>query len=865
MNGNRITLLARLFGALAVRPRRVLFACVMVAGLAAFGATRIHPATSIASMLATNDPASRALAQVAEHFAIADELIVLATLPDGFDRYEGRRLLVRFAERVVREIEGNPEAARLCGKTTYKPDEEFRTFFESEILPAALYYLDDKEFSRFRSRLTVESMRDRFRRNEELLSTPGLVGQTLAKQILRDPLGLHECLLASVRLPTPSADSLLEDHLMTSKDGRTAMIRVAGIEPAGHTEYSKRITRAVFGAVNRANVDGLRIEYTGGYAIAATAERSIRSDMIRSIFMSVVLLSLLFFFVYRHWVASLMALAPVGLGILTAFGIGSFYSTELTPIVAVIGAVLAGLGIDYCIHFLSHYSGDRAAGLTHIDATSRTIRIVGPAMSAACVTSMIGFVAISRSGVTALRQFSLIGALGLACILAASLTLLPSLLWAVGGAKSRSMTPRLLHGGVEPLLVSLQSHRKRWIGVSVIVAIVAGAIVVLSPNGWLRFETDLTVMHPRPNPPLDAQQKLAETFGLAQDGLIVHLSADSDSELAELSHDVARRLNTNALRDAGVSGTYGPANLLPNPAGIERRAAAIREIDADLVLENFRAALEDSPFNPAAFEDYIAFLRTLFAGDPPSLEAMRRHPSVAELFFPKEAVANGGPFQEAITFVLLQAPLSDRFHRDRVIAEVRNALEGLSSATLTGMSVIGHDTEALIRRDLSRLLGVAAILVAGWLLLYFRSFVHAMLAFLPAVFGLASLLAIMTLLDIRLNMVNLIGLPLLVGIGVDDGIFLVSLTKQRNGAENAGPTATSAPLATACHAVLMTTLTTVLTFGTLAFTATPAIRSLGIMLAIGMVCCLAGTLFLLAPILMLGDRPHSAGSSEPTS
>ena len=221
-----------------------------------------------------------------------------------------------------------------------------------------------------------------------------------------------------------------------------------------------------------------------------------------------------------------------------------------------------------------------------------------------------------------------------------------------------------------------------------------------------------------------------------------------------------------------------------------------------------------------------------------------------ELFFPTRAVANSGPFQEAITVVRLQAPLSDRFHRDRVIEEVRDALDGLSGVTLTGMSVVGHDTERLIRRDLSRLLGVAAILVAGWLLLYFRSFVHAMLAFLPAAFGLAALLAIMTLFGMRLNMVNLIGLPLLVGIGVDDGIFLVSLTKRRNDPESAGSTSASGPLAPACHAVLMTTLTTVLTFGTLAFTSTPAIRSLGIMLAIGMVCCLAGTLFLLAPILM---------------
>ncbi|MCH8149610.1 MAG: MMPL family transporter, partial [Planctomycetes bacterium] len=798
MSANHTILLVRAFGAISSRPRLVLCMSVIIAGLATWRTMHIHPATSIASMLATDDPASKALAQIADRFAAGDELIVLATLPGKVNRTEGRPHLVQFAQELESEIAGDAESARLSLKTTSKPDAAFRRFFESEILPAALYYLDDESFARFRSRLTDDAIRERLRRNEELLSTPGLAGQTLAKQILRDPLGLHELLLESVRAPLRGIENVIEDDIVVSIDGRTVMIRVAGIEPAGHTEFSKRITRAVTAAVDRANVDGLQIEYTGGYAIAATAERSIRSDMIRSIFMSVVFLVLLFFFVYRHWVASIVALAPVALGILTAFGIGSFLSTELTPIVAVIGAVLAGLGIDYGIHFLSHYTGDSAASLTHAEKTRRTIETVGPAMSAACITSIIGFVAISRSGVAALRQFSIIGALGLACILVASLTLLPALLWAVGRGNRRSAAPRMLHGGVQPLLSSLKANRKRWITMSVVVMASAVAICGLSPNGWLRFETDLTVMHPRPNPPLDVQRRLKEAFEHRSDGLFLHMEATTETELAAIAHEAARRLNSEVLRDAGVVGTFGPANLLPDPTKTDGRSAAIRDIDADAVLEDFRTALRESPFDPAAFNDYIDSLRTLFAGDPPSIGALRRHPSVAELFFPKKAVANGGPFQEAITVMRLQSPLSDRFHRDRVIKEVRDALDGLSGVTLTGMSVVGHDTERLIRRDLSRLLGVAAILVAVWLLLYFRSFVHAILAFLPAAFGLVSLLAIMTLLDMRLNMVNLIGLPLLVGIGVDDGIFLVSLTKRRNGPESAGSTAAYGPLAPAC-------------------------------------------------------------------
>jgi predicted RND superfamily exporter protein len=59
----------------------------------------------------------------------------------------------------------------------------------------------------------------------------------------------------------------------------------------------------------------------------------------------------------------------------------------------------------------------------------------------------------------------------------------------------------------------------------------------------------------------------------------------------------------------------------------------------------------------------------------------------------------------------------------------------------------------------------------------------------------------------------------------------------------------------------MTTLTTLLTFGTLTLTSTPAIRSLGVILGVGMTASLAGTLFLLAPILRV-RRSAADASTE---
>jgi len=57
----------------------------------------------------------------------------------------------------------------------------------------------------------------------------------------------------------------------------------------------------------------------------------------------------------------------------------------------VIGGILAGLGIDYSLHFLSHYNARRAAGLPPQDAIRETIDTTSGALLAAWATSVIGF------------------------------------------------------------------------------------------------------------------------------------------------------------------------------------------------------------------------------------------------------------------------------------------------------------------------------------------------------------------------------------------------------------------------------------------------------------------------------------------
>lgn len=847
------TLIARVFGVPAAHPVLTLVVTAAVLALAAWGAARIEPVASLQAMVSDREPAARALGRITSDFPAVDALLVVATVPDAVDSAaEVEAMLRRFATEFESAVLAAPDAAELCREINTGESSYVRDFIENVLVPNGLYYVDDDSLDEVAHRLSREGIALRIRENESAIAAPGVGGKVAARLIAADPLRLNDLLAGRLAGNGPTRPANVAGDLTRSRDGRSLLIRITGVRPAGDLQFCGTFTERIDRIARDSNPDDLTIELAGSYAIAAAAEKSIRGDMIRSIALSILMLQALFFLVYRDPFSFVRAVLPVVAGIVAAFGLYSMFSLRLTPITAVIGGVLAGIGIDYCIHFLSHHAGLISSGRSRFDAIAGSLAEVGPAMTAACGTSVLGFLAISRSNVAALRDFAWLGAMGLAGALLAAFVLLPVLLMLRrDGAKARHNRP--LRIDIEPLVRRVCVHRKGpFIGALALMAIAVGVLSFGSGrSSWL--EDDLTVMHPRPNAPLAAQRRIAERFDVSPEALIVLLESDGPDGLVSLSHRVASRLAGEGPRRAGVAGTYGLADLLPDPDGIPARRAMIEALDADRILQDFDAALQRSIFDPAAYEAYRAFLRRLLTESaPPGIAGLGEYPGLAAAFLATPRPDSAGSDSigvvrgaAALTYVHLARPPETRDHRDAVIRAIRQALDDVAGATLTGLSVIAGDTEHGIRRELSRLLGVAAGAVAIWLLLFFRSIRAAALALLPAAFGTLCLLAVMRLTGTKLNMINLIALPLLVGIGVDDGIFLVSIARARR--RDRGDVAQG--LSAACHAVMMTSVTTTLTFGTLAFTSTPAIQSLGRIMAVGVTASFAGAVFLLVPIL----------------
>ncbi len=139
-----------------------------------------------------------------------------------------------------------------------------------------------------------------------------------------------------------------------------------------------------------------------------------------------------------------------------------------------------------------------------------------------------------------------------------------------------------------------------------------------------------------------------------------------------------------------------------------------------------------------------------------------------------------------------------------------------------------------------------------------RNLRDTLLALLPPLAGALILLGIMAMAGMHFNPLNLIVLPLVLGIGVDDGIHMVHDCRRQvaAGADSYTPSADT------LRGVLFTSLTSIVGFSSLLISGHQGLFSVGAILSIGVACCMVVALVPLPAVLTLVAR-HQPASMEP--
>jgi predicted RND superfamily exporter protein len=180
-------------------------------------------------------------------------------------------------------------------------------------------------------------------------------------------------------------------------------------------------------------------------------------------------------------------------------------------------------------------------------------------------------------------------------------------------------------------------------------------------------------------------------------------------------------------------------------------------------------------------------------------------------------------------------------HAASVAEEIRRTL-AIYPTRIASVALVSADLSRIIADDFRRAVWLVAAAIAVLALAAFRSAKLFLLTILPVLLGCVFMLGTLGLAGVELNLMTMMGLPIVFGLGVDYGVYLVDRWSRegetpRDALAGVGPT------------MLVTGLTTLAGFAALLTANLAGLRSIGLAVTLGASYTLAAALFVLPLVL----------------
>lgn len=771
------------------------------------------------------------------------EKVFILVLPPAAAQDVDAGLLIEGAEILADQLRQSPEVARV--RSGLEPQDE--DFLLRRVVARSPLFLSQDDVADLPARLRPEAIAQRAAHIRSVLASP--MGGWQVPFLVHDPLGLSDPLQLARRagdgLPI---DPLTSAFLSANEDAALVVLTPSGaeIDPSSGRRLQETLD-AAFRQVRQELGADVRFAAVGGPLYAAQDEAVLRQDLEATVTGSVVgcLLLLLLAFggprqpliIFTSLLLALvwsLALVVLLFGALSAAGIG-------------FAAVLVGLGVDYGIHGGTRFRQQILAGESASQALTSTFTHSGPGILTSACTTALAFAVLSVALFRPLRELGSVVALGISMILVAAVLVAGALAVSFGG--STPPRPSALWRGLGRLVAATGGQAQRSPGkiLGIAALVTVGALVGLRD---LRISADLRALRPADHPALEAEQLLVKHFDVGLDTATVVVRGDDLSQVLERSDSVAELLRR---RHPGATVT-SPADWLLSPRQRDVRWAELRDLPWHDAAATLESELRLAGLSGEAFRPGLEALRALGDGAGTVDDVAKgAWPEVAqELLRGPEDGARDQPHWAALRLRLPKGAWGRG-----PPAELRRDIEALApGAAVASVVALGQDMRHLALLDLRRLGLIALAVMLAVVLVSFRGRLGAScLALCPVLFGCCWTFGLWGFLDLPLDLLSLAVLPILLGIGIDDGLHALHGARVENG----GDALIAASVAEAGRAMVLTTLTTAVGFTSLTLSSVPGLRRGGALISIGVVACLAATLWVLPAMEAWARRRRSAG------
>ena len=630
---------------------------------------------------------------------------------------------------------------------------------------------------------------------------------------------------------------------------------------------------------------------TGRTPYVAEMASKMKSDITSTIVSSLVLVALTFYAGFRRWKPLRAIMDALLLCCVLAVACGAALFGELNMITIGLCAILVGLGVDFAMILYALYIHERDAGHGHEASIATALRTHGTGIWFGALTTAAAFLCLLGSGSAGYRQLGVLIACGiliaagvmmtyfwlflgitlprwlrkimlavLACAAAAGVYFIAATIRSWSGNTWQNI---ISGAGLALLAMAVAHFLCKWIPRLPAFALarpwkllgpacaglLALTLLAIAPIGRLTLDLNPKSLEPRNSIAGHALRTIMAhaPFGKIETVLAVIRAPDAESLSAawQKAHAAWSLLTRDGgAREPLLNSISTPAGLATSPARMKANAAKLAAVDFPKATAAFDTALAASDFAPEQFASARGLLDSL-AGIAHGRESItdwkRNLPESSAWWF----VIDGFLSRENPIGIAHIKP-SANIETEEQAAALRRALAvpGIE----VGLSGWGYTLAELGAWSEHKMIQLSALMIAfNVVLLTFllRAFRPVCILMLGLALSIGALIATLKFTGIALNLFNVLAFPLVLGVGVDYGIYIALALRSHDPARELG--ALMKP-------VLLSGLTTVVGFGSLAWAQNPALRGLGLVCGIGVAWCLLTTFIFILPACAISAR-----------
>ncbi len=629
---------------------------------------------------------------------------------------------------------------------------------------------------------------------------------------------------------------------------------------------------------------------TGMHVVMRDEMESGMSDTRNNLIFALVIILLVFIFSFRMFSGPFLAMLVLISGITWDIALAYLFIGRLNIFTATCSVILIGLGVDYAIHIISAYTEFRHKGHSIEEAISEAFSRIGTGLVTGAVTTAAAFLALTFTSFHAFREFGFVVGTGIICCLLASLFFLPAALVIkekIWGKIRRSAAPKQVDMEFKFLgKISEIVSAKPWVTIAVVMLLTVFFIFFIPQ---VQMNKNYMDMEPEGLESVQLQREIPKRFNMSPDNMMAIV--DNLEEASRITDQLNERQTIGLVESVSDFLPTKQKQIERIPivkliAEDQKELPNFTPVNVDILIEQLNRfndnliEMSDLAFIGGldkVFDKINSFLGMNEEGDQIGInrvdafisvlknttEAAERLNLYQRLFMPAmeiriRTMAN----PETITFDMVPENITERFvssdgsHFLVAIYSKKDIWDGLFTTPF--LETIIHDvpnatgTPVLMKVmvNTAKEQGTFAFFLAFIafviiLLIDFRNLKITLIAMLPLLIALTWMLGIMGLTGFSFSIVNVIGLPLILGIGIDDGVHIIHRCRKE------GKDKLSYSISSIGKAIFLTTLTTVLEFGSLIPSIYRGYASLGILLCMGIGLCFITSVIILPAFMKI--------------